>query len=78
MMWNGNGMGGWGIGMMLLSNLVFWAVLFGGGFLLYRTIRHDQNHGASRTKAEQVLRERYARGEVDDDEYERRLTTLRR
>src|SRR5512139_3930041 len=32
---------------------------------------------ASRTRAEEVLAERYARGEIDTEEYERRLATLR-
>ena len=37
--------------------------------------RHDPRPGAS--NAEQVLAERYARGDIDDDEYKRRLGLLR-
>jgi putative membrane protein len=33
---------------------------------------------SNRESAEEVLRQRYARGEIDADEYGRRLTTLRR
>lgn len=33
--------------------------------------------GAEQTGAEQTLAERYARGEIDEDEYRRRLETLR-
>lgn len=32
---------------------------------------------SSHTDPEQILAERYARGELDDDEYRRRLATLR-
>lgn len=76
MMWNGNGMGGWGMAAMLVSNVIFWALLVGGGVLLYRTFR-DSTKSASPPGAEQ-LGERYARGEIDDEEYQHRLTVLRR
>ena len=36
MMWNGYGMGGWGMAAMLVSSLFFWALLVGVGILLYR------------------------------------------
>ena len=73
MMWNGFGSGGWGMTMMLVSNLLFWAFLLGGGYLLYQAFRK----GSPRPDAEQALAQRYARGEIDDDEYHRRLATLR-
>jgi putative membrane protein len=34
-------------------------------------------HAAGASNAEQVLAERYARGDIDDDEYKRRLELLR-
>ena len=77
MMWNGYGMGGWGMAAMLISNLFFWALLAGAGFLLYRTFR-DNTKSAGPPSAEQQLGERYARGEIDDQEYQHRLTVLRR
>jgi len=76
MMWNGYGMGFGGAAMMLLSSLSFLALLFGGGYLLYRLVRSDQG-GTART-ADQTLAQRYARGEIDEQEYEYRLGVLHR
>jgi putative membrane protein len=70
-------MGGWGMAAMLLFNLFFWALLAGGAVLLYRTFRGAKNTSGP-PSAEQQLGERYARGEIDDQEYEHRLTVLRR
>ena len=77
MMWNGYGMGGWGMATMLLSSLLFWALLVGGGVVLYRTLR-DSTKPAGQPSPEQQLGERYARGEIDEEEYQHRLTVLRR
>jgi putative membrane protein len=75
MMWNGyGGMGFWGAGMMLLSTLSFLILLFGGGYLLYRAAQRD-NHGEGPT-ADQTLAQRYARGEIDEQEYRHRLGVL--
>jgi putative membrane protein len=70
-------MGGWGYGFMLANGLIFWALLVGGGVLLYRVLRRDERGGGDES-AERVLAGRYARGEIDDEEYRRRLETLRR
>ena len=77
MMWNGFGMGGWGMVAMLVSSLVFWALLVGAAFLLYRAFRGDAKT-AGQPDAVQQLGERYAKGEIDDQEYQHRLTVLRR
>jgi putative membrane protein len=51
---------------------LFWLLVLGGGFfLLSRRVRW-RGHGA-----ESVLAERYARGEIDEDEYRERLAVLR-
>jgi putative membrane protein len=77
MMWNGYGMGGWGMAAMLVSSLFFWALLAGTGILLYRSLRGSTKPvGPSGTV--QQLGERYARGEIDDKEYQHRLTVLKR
>jgi len=75
MMWNGYGPGGWGMAMMLVSNLLFWALLLGGGYLLYKAVSQK---GSTASSAEDILAQRYARGEIGDDEYRSRLATLRR
>jgi putative membrane protein len=77
MMWNGYGMGGWGMAAMLVSSLFFWALIVGAAILLYRTLR-DSTKSAGPPSAEQQLGERYARGEIDDQEYQHRSTVLRR
>jgi len=76
MMWNGYGMGGWGMAAMLVSSLLFWALLVGGGVLLYRAFRSGTKP-VGPSSAEQQLGERYARGEIDDQEYQHRLTVLK-
>jgi putative membrane protein len=80
MMWYGDGMGGWGFALMIVSTVVFWGVLIAGGIALFRYLnRTAVNVGSSETRPtpEQVLAERFARGEVDEEEYRRRLDALR-
>lgn len=80
MMWNGTQMGGWGYAAMGVGNLVFWAAVIIGGIVLFRYLRRTGGPGgpaAPRSTPEQVLAERYARGEINDGEYRSRLSTLR-
>jgi putative membrane protein len=77
MMWNGFGMGGWGMAAMLVSSLFFWALIVGAAILLYRNLRGSPKP-AGPPSAEQQLGERYARSEIDDQEYQHRLSVLRR
>jgi putative membrane protein len=74
-------MSGWGYGFMALNTIVFWALLVGAAVLLYRAFRgaDAQRPGTpTASPAEQILAERHARGEIDDEEHRRRLKTLRR
>ena len=73
-MWNwmyGNGAHGWWMWLwpLLLVGLVFWVV--------WVTIRgsHGLLHESS---AEDLLKRRYAAGEIDDGEFRRRRDQLRR
>ena len=78
MMWNGYGMNGWGMALMAVSQLAFWALLIGGAIYLFRT--YGPRSGADQSVVstpERILAERYARGEIDDEEYRRRIGTLR-
>jgi len=64
---------GWGV-LMMVS---FWALLALVLWAIVRTpVRRDDHDRDS--KALDVLAERFARGEIDDDEYERRRHTLQR
>jgi putative membrane protein len=61
---------------------IFWllflvAVFATFGFLGRRRWRHMQGY-AGRQAGEARLAERYASGEIDEQEYERRLSTLKR
>jgi putative membrane protein len=58
----------WGVAMML-----FWVLLLGGGaWLLLTLLRRDQQSdtGVGGNRALDILRERYARGEITREEYE--------
>ena len=64
---------GWGGGPFLFFPL-FWVVVILSFGLLRRRGRH-WHHGHT---AEDVLAERYARGEITPEEYQQRLAVLRR
>ena len=81
---HGGGMetGMWGFGGgMWLWGLLWMGVLFAVLALTARAVfdwgRDGQQSQTDRSPRE-VLRERYARGDLDDDEFERRRETLRR
>lgn len=89
MYWNGGWMWPW----MMVGNLLFWIVIIVVAVLLFRAFSqrpgpHGSGHPGWGTppspgapdhgpSAEQILGERYARGEIDEEEYRRRLATLR-
>ena len=75
MMWGWDAGGGWlmmGIGMLIwvaLIALVVWLVVRAFG---------PRPGGGGSQSAEDLLRRRYASGEIDAEEYQSRLETLRR
>lgn len=79
MFWYSNGMTGWGYGLMAISMVIFWVLVIAGILALVRyTAAPSQGqrtvpHGPT---PQQVLADRYARGEIDEEEYTRRLKTL--
>jgi putative membrane protein len=76
MMWFGNGMGwgGWMIGGLV--SLAFWAFVVFGAVALFRSGSLGGSRPEQRTP-EQILDERFARGEIDVEEYTRRHDLLR-
>lgn len=81
MMWWGNG-SGYGMGwvswiLMALAMIALWGVIIVGLLALFRPRRSDRSELRG-TTAQQLLDERYARGEIDDDEYHSRRKTLDR
>lgn len=78
-MYWGDGMGGWGMALMTVSTLLFWGLVIAGIVALVRyTGRGAPRSGSPAETAtpQQVLAERYARGEIDEEEYTRRLAVL--
>jgi putative membrane protein len=78
MMWQyGNGMGSWGFGLMTAGNLLVWALIVVGVVALLRHLNRIGQAG-TRPTAEELLAERFARGEISEQEYRDRLDVLRR
>ncbi len=78
----GNGIGGWGYALMAVSMILFWGAVIYGIVTLVRYTRRDgpQRREPAEPPApepERLLAERFARGEISEDEYHQRLTTLR-
>jgi putative membrane protein len=72
----GDHMSGWGWFGMTLSSVLPVALLVIGGMLLIRYARQEERPAASRSP-EQILAERYARGELTEEQYRQQLATLR-
>jgi putative membrane protein len=79
MYWYGSGMSGWGYALMTISMVLFWgAVIFGIVALVRYVGRSGQQTAASQPPQapERLLAGRFARGEIDEEEYRRRLAVL--
>lgn len=84
MMWDGaGGMAGWGLLMWILS-LVFLGLIVVGIFLIVRAAAPTSRPSVlppglegGGLGAHQILDERFARGEIDEEEYRRRKEALR-
>jgi putative membrane protein len=76
MMYYGGHMSGWGWFAMSVGTVLFWAVVITGIVLLVRYLRTGPSGQPPKTP-EQVLAERFARGEIDETEFQQRLATLR-
>lgn len=77
--WN-DGMGLWGYILMSISMVVVWGAIITGIVLLARSLRAPSPHMTQPPlprMAEDVLAERFARGEIDAAEYQNRLAVLR-
>src|SRR5215472_1521744 len=79
MYWYGSGMSGWGYALMTVSLILFWgAVIFGIVALVRFLGRGSQPPAAPPSPPlERLLAERFARGEISEDEYRQRLSVLR-
>jgi putative membrane protein len=78
MMYWGDGVSGWGYLLMALNMVVFWGLIIGGIVLLARYLGSDRRQPPAADGADphRVLADRFARGEIDEDEYRQRLKVL--
>jgi len=75
--WGDGGAGWWAMGLGMLAWVVLLAV--GVGLVVWLINRNGAGQRNGRgDAAEDVLRRRFASGEIDADEYERRLSVLRK
>ncbi|MGD3111127.1 SHOCT domain-containing protein [Streptomyces sp. YGL11-2] len=93
MYWYHHGGGGWGWIAATIGMILFWALVVTVGILVFRALARPGKYGGEQAgwrtgwhtgpqqpagpTAEQILAERYARGEIEDEEYQRRLAILR-
>jgi len=70
---------GWIVGLLIM--VLFWGLVIAAIVLgirwLIRADRRGSHEGPAAPDALEVLRQRYARGEIDEAEYERRRAVLR-
>jgi putative membrane protein len=77
--WYDNGMSGWGLTLMTLGTVLFLGLVAAGIVALVRSSGRNGQAGTPptpMTTPRQILANRLASGEIDDDEYRRRLHTL--
>ena len=78
--YDGHGMSAWGWVASTLGVVLVLALLILGAVLLVRSSRRPSDGsslGPSPRSPEQILAERFARGEIDEEEYRQRLAALK-
>jgi putative membrane protein len=80
--YDGDGWGWAGWILMTVGMVAFWAVVITAVVLAIRYLTGSRGSAATstssgQTRAEDVLAERFARGEIDENEYRQRLSALR-
>jgi putative membrane protein len=77
----GEGPGLWGYLLTTVSMILFWALIIIAIIALVRYLRHGNQRTPvaqpQQSSPEQLLAERFARGEIDEPEYRHRLEVLR-
>lgn len=74
-MWDGTGFGSWGWGGMGVGMVLFWGVVIALIVLAVRALAGDSTKGGDKTPL-QILKERYARGEIGQEEFEQKKRDL--
>lgn len=65
---------GWGNWWMTISMVLFWAAIIALIAWGFRSFEPGVDDGTERPR--RILEERFARGEIDEDEFNHRLQTL--
>ena len=77
--WSDNTMGGGGWVVMVLGMVIFWSLLIFVVAAIFRGTRNDGvAMGTPGRDPMEILDERFARGEIDAEEYHTRRDALRR
>ncbi|WP_354675034.1 SHOCT domain-containing protein [Cupriavidus alkaliphilus] len=84
MMWNWGEFGGWGMGFGFLFMILFWTLVVLAIVALVRWLMRESQATRGQGKQEsprdktplEIVQERYARGEIDREEYEQKRRDL--
>lgn len=74
--WDGYGWSAWGLATMTVSMVLFWVLIVLVIVALVRYLQRSGRAESGRATPENLLAERLARGEIDEEEYRRRLAVL--
>ncbi len=80
--WYGTGMGTGSWFVMVTAMVIFWGLVIFAGVMIFRnggsrSLGGTRDGGTRDRDANQILDERFARGEVEREEYEARKAVLR-
>ena len=73
--WWNQGWSWWNWALMTVGMVGFWGLIVWAVVSLVRST--DRSQGEARRSPEQILAERFAAGEIDNDDYRERLNALR-
>ncbi|WP_327347450.1 SHOCT domain-containing protein [Streptomyces europaeiscabiei] len=78
MFWYDHDVSGWGWFGMSVGMVLFWALIITALVLVFRAANqpHEHTHTPATPTPQQILEERFARGEIDEEEYRRRVDAL--
>ena len=71
---NGMGYGGFGLGWIFM--IIFWALVLLGIVYLAKELFSNNKITAEKESAEDILKKKYASGEITKDEYSKRLEVI--
>ncbi len=72
MLWYGNGANGWAYALMIVSMVAFWGLVAAAVFYLIPS----SSRTSDRPTPKQILAERFARGDITEEQYRRHLDTV--